>query len=29
VDLAGKQATFAVPATLVALTEWADKILSE
>jgi len=28
-DLDGKNATFAVPPTLVALTEWADKILSE
>jgi hypothetical protein len=29
VDLQDKNATFAVPPTLVALTVWADKILSE
>jgi hypothetical protein len=28
-DLDGKNATFAVPPTLVALTEWADKLLCE
>jgi hypothetical protein len=28
-DLEGKKATFASPAVLVQLIEWADKILSE
>jgi hypothetical protein len=28
-DLSGKNATFATPSTLVALIEWADKILCE
>ncbi len=28
-DLAAKKATFANPAILVQLIEWADKILSE
>ena len=28
-DLASKRAAFATPATLVHLTEWADKILCE
>jgi hypothetical protein len=28
-DLDDKHATFATPATLVQLVEWADKLLSE
>jgi hypothetical protein len=28
-DLAGKKASFANPAILVQLIEWADKLLSE
>jgi hypothetical protein len=28
-DLDGKHAAFATPATLVALVEWADRILAE
>jgi hypothetical protein len=28
-DLDGKNAALATPATLVALVEWADKILAE
>jgi len=29
IDLTNKNASFAMPATLVALVEWADKILCE